>query len=239
VGTQVFCDASINPYGSARFFGPSWEESVETEPRPVNELEGGPPYPPLAYENWPEWFTPDQFGWYSGCTYRGQKIEIDNSKLKVTGLPDIDLVGGVIPSGTYCATELFKIGGNNLSGTFTALAPDIEVSGNNNDFTNSSASGILFFAVPNTDTNTGNDGGPDGKGTLHCSHNNEMNMVNGNGGVWKGKIFHPCGRIIVDGNSTSTIEGAIYGFQVKINGNGFNMLGEGGADLDAAIALVE
>lgn len=228
-GTQVFCDASINPHGSARFFGPSYEESVETEPRPVE---------PLEYQSWPEWFTPAEFGWLFGCTYHGQKIEIDDTTLKVSGQPDISH-GGTLPSGTYCATEEFKIGGNNLTGQITALAPKVEVGGNNHDFTSYAANDVLFFAVPNTDFNSANDGAPDGSGPLHCAHSNEMKMVNGNGSVWEGVIFHPCGRIVVDGNSTSTVKGAIFGFQVKVNGNGFNMIGTGGSDLSKDTALVE
>jgi hypothetical protein len=193
---------------------------------------------PVGFQPWPEWFTPSQFGWLSGCTYSGQKIEIDDTTLKITGQPDMSH-GGTLPTGTYCATELFKIGGNGLTGQITALAPKIEVGGNDHDLTSFAPNKVLFFAVPNTDLSTANDGAPpDGAGVV-CTHETEMNLVNGNGGVWKGRIFHPCGRVIVNGNSSSTIEGAIYAKLVRINGGGFNMIGKGASGADKITALVE
>jgi hypothetical protein len=50
--------------------------------------------------------------WQGLCTYKGQKIEIDDTKLKVTGHADVNQ-GGTLPPGSYCASELFEIGGNN------------------------------------------------------------------------------------------------------------------------------
>jgi Putative Flp pilus-assembly TadE/G-like len=235
IGTNVFCGEELDPAQAMRFFGPSYAESDEFLPRPVDEYnEDGI----LDYEHWPEWWTPSQFGWTSGCTYSGQKIEIDDTKLKITGRSDqtLPIVNGrrTIPTGTYCATELFKIGGNNLTGEFTALAREINVAnGNDNDFKHAPGApgNLMLFLVPNTDTNPNNDGGVDGRGTLTCSteaKEKKMEVYNGNNGQWEGKIFNPCGLIQIDGNSTSSIRGAIYGYQVHVNGNGFNMIGEGG-----------
>jgi hypothetical protein len=242
VGTNVFCGEKIDPEDSARFFGPSYAESEETEPRPVDEYN---PDGILDYENWPEWWTPDELGWLSGCTVSGSLIEIDDSVIKVNGSQYGPPHGGVIPTGTYCSTGLFKIGGNNLRGNITVLANEINVgNGNNNHFApvTGSPGDLIFFVVPNTNLVTTDDGGPDGRGTLVCSTDateKKLELFNGNNSTWKGKVFNPCGLIQVDGNSSSTMEGAIYGYQVHINGNGFNMVGRGGNLLTKDTALVE
>jgi hypothetical protein len=242
IGTNVFCGEKIDPVDSARFFGPTYAESEETLPRPVNEYnEDGV----LDYENWPEWWTPDEFGWTSTCTYSGETIEIDSTTLKITGQSDVTLIGGEVPTGTYCATKVFKIDGDNLHGNITVLANELNVGdGNNNNFAPVSGepTDLIFFVVPNTDSITTNDGGPDGTGTLVCSTDateKKLEMFNGNNSTWEGKIFNPCGLIQINGNSTSTLEGAIYGYQVHVNGNGFNMIGRGGDLLTKNIALVE
>jgi hypothetical protein len=217
------CSPSTDP---DTLFGSPKATATESEPDDV------------GFQPWPEWFTPDQFGWTSGCTFSGQKIEIDDTTLKITGRPDMNH-GGTLPSGTYCATELFKIGGNGLTGVITALAPKIEVGGDDHDFTSFASNKVLFFAVPNTDLVATNDGSqPDGAGVV-CTHSTEMNLVNGNNGVWKGRVFSPCGRVIVNGNASSTIEGAIYAKLVRINGGGFNMIGKGASGADKVTALVQ
>ena len=195
-------------------------------------------------QTWPDWYTPDQFGWWAGCTYRGQKIEIDSTTLKITGRPDVNH-GGTLPSGVYCATELVNISANGLRGTVTMLAPKIEVGGNDNDFTafagahSNPARKVLFFSVPNIDTSTTNDGAPDGSGSLTCDSNvvKEMKLLNGNNSAWRGIVFHPCGKVIVDGNGNMSLEGAIYANQVLINGNGFNMVGRGRNGANVLLAL--
>ena len=54
----------------------------------------------------------------------------------------------MIPSGTYCASELFTLSGSNISGDITVLAPKIEVYGDNNHFTPFAANNVLFFRLP-------------------------------------------------------------------------------------------
>jgi Putative Flp pilus-assembly TadE/G-like len=172
-------------------------------------------------ETWPEWFTPADFT----CTFSAAEFKFTS--------------GQVIPEGTYCATKLFNINGNNISGKITALAPKIEVDGNNIDLTPFAPNGVLFYNLPNT--SPGGDGGPGGMPPPSCSGDSvEMKLSNGNDSTWKGKVFHPCERVLVNGNGTSSLEGAIYGLQVKVNGNGFNMTGTGGAGgTTTALALVE
>ena len=144
----------------------------------------------------------------------------------------------MIPNGIYCATELFQINGNNIKGQITALAPKIEVNGNNIDLTPQAPNNVLFYNLPNI--TPGGDGGPGGVPAPTCTFTDEMKLSNGNNSTWKGKVFHPCARVLIDGNSTSSLEGAIYGLRVKVNGNGFNMTGTGGGGgATTVIALVE
>jgi hypothetical protein len=233
VGTRIHC-VSLQPHNQIRFGGDGWSTG-QTKPDDV-----GP-----APLNWPEFFNPAEFGWptCSGAAFSGQKIEISDTELKVTGRPNLILpiVNGrrVIPSGTYCATELFTLSGNHMDGNITALAPKIEVQGNDLHFTPYAPNGVLFFQVANINTFTDDDGEPDGKGPLYCQFTNEMLLSNGNAGQWKGKVFHPCGQIRVNGNDASGLEGAIYGLRVRVNGNGFNMTGKGGGGPLRDTALVE
>jgi Putative Flp pilus-assembly TadE/G-like len=222
-GSDGSCSPDIDP---GTLFGSPEATATDTFPDDV------------GFQPWPRWYRPAQFGWLSGCTYSGDIIEIDDTTLKIDGATTNH--GGTLPSGVYCATDLFKIGGNGLSGTITALAPKIEVGGNDHDFTYfHQQTKVLFFGVPNTDTFGGNDGvPPDGVGVV-CTHANEMNLTNGNNGIWRGTVFNPCGRVIVNGNNTSTIEGAIYARLVRINGGGFNMVGRGASGANIATALVQ
>jgi hypothetical protein len=123
--------------------------------------------------------------------------------------------GETIPSGVYCASKLFEANGNNQTGNITVLAPDIRVDGDNQRFTPYKHD-LLFFAT----------------GT------NEM-ILNGNNYDWEGIIFHPNGRIKINGDADSVLTGLIEGLEVEVNGNGFNMVGTGPATGGFAISLVE
>ena len=222
----------LQPSSGVRFRGTSWAT-------------GTPGAQTVPAQVWPEWFTPAQFGWStcSGANFSGQKIEIDGSTLKVDGQSKpFPVVNGrrQIPQGVYCARESFIINGDNIAGNITVLAKEIKVDGDNVHLTPFASNGVLFFQVPNTDTNVNNDGAPNGTGALHCPDPKELTLFNGNNGSWTGKVFHPCGRIIIDGNGTRSMQGAIYGLRVKVNGNGFTMTGTGGAGgATTALALVE
>jgi hypothetical protein len=120
----------------------------------------------------------------------------------------------VIPSGVYCASKLFSANGNVQSGKITVLAPEIVVNGNKQSF-EPYAEGLLFFAT----------------GTKEL-------ILDGNAYDWKGVIFHPNGRVKINGNELSIFAGLIEGLTVEVNGNGFNMTGTGETTFDF-ISLVE
>ena len=56
-------------------------------------------------------------------------------------------------------------------------------------------------------------------------------------------IFNPCGRVKLNNHDSSVgtpdLVGTIYGFEVEINGDGFNMVGTEDIDSSILAALVE
>ncbi len=119
-----------------------------------------------------------------------------------------------IPSGVYCATESFIANGNNQTGNITVLAPEIIVNGDNQRFT-PYMDGLLFYAT----------------GTKEL-------ILDGNNFNWTGTIFHPRGRVKINGDQYSILNGLIEGLHVEVNGYGFSMNGTGPSS-DDDIALVE
>jgi hypothetical protein len=214
---------------------------------------------------WPEWWYPADFGWYmpegsgaGSCTYKGDDILIDASTLKITGKPDQALQAHptksdwtIIPTGTYCATKSFKIGGNNHVGQITALSPLIQIDGNGQEYT-PHAYDMLFFTVPNSDTDASNDDPyavgifdpPDVPPYEPCYPSPALNTeLNGESYTWGGIIFNPCGKVLINNKTSSVgtpqLVGTIYAFQVHINGDGFNMIGTEDTNQDINTALVE
>jgi hypothetical protein len=214
---------------------------------------------------WPEWFYPADFGWYDPvgvgpgrCTFKAEHIQIDATHLSVSGLPDIPLlpVPGkpgwtLIPPGTYCATGSFKISGDNHAGTITALSPLIQVDGNGQDY-KPYAFNMLFFTVPNSNTDSADDD-PFTLGNFNPPHLPpyepcvpspavDLNL-DGINYTWAGILFNPCGRVKINNHDSSAgtpdLVGTIYGFEVELNGDGFNMVGTEDFDPGKAIALVE
>ena len=120
-----------------------------------------------------------------------------------------------IPEGVYCASELFEVNANYANGRFTALAPKIVADGNNQQL-DPYLHGVLFFAT----------------GT-------EEMILNGNSYDWEGIIFHPGGRVKINGNADSTLTGMIAAKKVEINGEAFRMFGTGPQTAGTSIALVE
>jgi hypothetical protein len=120
-----------------------------------------------------------------------------------------------IPPGVYCATESFIANGNDQTGNITVLAPEIKINGNRQTFT-PYANDVLFFATGSK----------------------EMSL-NGNNYDWKGIIFHPGGRIKINGDEMSILTGLIEGREVEINGNVFNMKGTGPLTGQDIIFLLE
>jgi hypothetical protein len=124
--------------------------------------------------------------------------------------------GQTIPPGVYCATEAFIANGDNQSGRITVLAPQIRVNGNNQRF-EPFAKGVLFFATGTRDLEL---------------------ILDGGGFDWTGIIFHPRGRVKLNGDSYSVLRGLIEGLDVEVNGNGFQMHGTGESS-DEELILVE
>lgn len=122
--------------------------------------------------------------------------------------------GQTIPPGVYCAEESFKANANDQTGRITVLAPEIVVNGNYQRF-EPYANDVLFFAT----------------GTK------EM-ILDAHAFDWSGVIFHPRGRVKINGDHLSVLDGLIEGFHVEVNGNGFMMNGTGPESLDD-ISLIE
>jgi hypothetical protein len=122
--------------------------------------------------------------------------------------------GQTIPTGTYCG-NVFEANGNDIKGTITVLANEIKINGNNHSY-KPHQKDVLFFAT----------------GTK------EM-VVNGESAEWEGVLFHPNGRIKINGENGSSLRGLIEGLEVEVNGNGFHVHGTGPATGGRLIALVE
>ena len=127
---------------------------------------------------------------------------------------EFNQTGQKIPDGTYCASESFTANGDNQTGKITVLSPQINANGNNQTF-EPYANGVLFFAT----------------GTKEL-------ILDGNAFDWTGIIFHPRGRVKLNGDSYSVLRGLIEGLDVEVNGNGFQMHGTGESS-DEELILVE
>jgi uncharacterized Zn-binding protein involved in type VI secretion len=246
------CTAKLNPTGppsedaGAHYGGEDWL------PEDGPELQ------------WPDWFSPADFGWYlpvgSGpgrCTYKGDRIEFNNTHLLIDGVIVV-AHGKRIPTGTYCATNEFIINADDMCMpateppcAFTALAPKIEVGGNGQNYS-PYAYDMLFFTVPNSNADPGDDG-PFTLGNFepkdkppyppcYPSPAIETNL-DGSNYQWAGIIFNPCGRVKINNHDSSVgsydLVGTIYGFEVEINGDGFNMIGTEDQESNISLALVE
>jgi Putative Flp pilus-assembly TadE/G-like len=205
------------------------DDPMATEPRDLFD----PPH-----QVWPLWHTPAEFGWLDHCDYWGQKITINPTELKIENPNSTQpTVGGLIPTGTYCATESLQISGDGLHGTFSAVAREITVSGTGHDFTHY-ANRTLFFAVPNWNLLPGDDGTAPFFTDVNCQNDKEMHL-NAHEYHWSGTIFSPCTKIVINGDNLSTLEGTIVGYQVTVNGAEFNMLGKSEVPAVIELNLVE
>jgi len=201
---------------------------------------GGPCREPLegSFRDWPAWFTPADFGWSSRCTYKGATIEITARQVVITGPDQVIAHDGTLPRGTYCATESFAVTGDGVRGEITALAPSITVDASNTELRPYSGTRVLFFAVPNGDFNTENDGSLAGGGNPSCQPDPAADMtLNGEGHSWRrAVIFSPCGRVVVN-MTVDELVGTIIAHQVKVAADGFEMTGWD--DFEVPTALVE
>ena len=248
------CVADTNPDGPpAGSAGAKFGTGNEWLPQDGDELQ------------WPDWWSPGDFGWYlpegtgpSRCTYKAEHIQIDSTHLKISGRSDQALAGdptrpgwSIVPTGTYCATGSFQIGGDNHRGRITALSPIITIDGNGQEYT-PHVGDMLFFTVPNSNANP-NDDGPFTLGNFSPANippyspcmpsPAQVTALNGENYTWGGIIFNPCGRVKINNKTSSVgtpqLVGTIYGFEVEINGDGFNMVGTENAESNAHTALVE
>jgi hypothetical protein len=188
--------------------------------------------------NWPAWFTPADFGWFSYCTYKGTNIEVTAQEVRITGPDQVVVHDGTLPSGTYCATESFVLTGDGVRGSITVLAPSIIVSANDTQLRPYSGAKMLFFALANADFNPDNDGSLSGGGNPDCQPDSGADMwLDGAGNRWSGVVFSPCGRVVVNLTGPQSLEGSMVAQRVRVDGDGFDMIGK--SDFQVQTALVE
>ena len=153
---------------------------------------GGSSEPVINTEEipWPVEFDEADFT----CTFSADKFEFTSD-------------GMTIPTGTYCAKDLFKIDANDVTGEITVISDEIIVNGNN----------VNLEPAPN------------GLGVLFYQTSNKEMTLNGESYGWEGMIYHPYGRVKINGDEGSTVTGTILALEVEINGSGFNMAATGSA----------
>jgi hypothetical protein len=100
---------------------------------------------------------------------------------------------------------------------------------------------VLFFSLPNDLTTPADDGPP--PALVTCSNPVPM-ILNADRVQWTGTIFNPCGTVVVNAadtvSGTEHLRGTIIGLRVRINGEGFRMLGTGsGGSPQSLVSLVE
>jgi hypothetical protein len=217
------CVSNLDP----DFVGATYGEGPDFLPRDVFEL-----------TNWPAWFRAADFGWPTcgGSDFSGEHIEVLATAVRITNPDRVIPHTGIIPSGTYCATESFTIRGDGLKGTVSVLAPRISVEANHlklDPFTH----GVLFFTVPNTSAIAEDDGslGSGGNPTCVPSNGNDL-QLDGSRHVWSGIVFNPCGRVVL-GTDDSDLTSAIIGRQVRVTADEVRLTGTGA--LAASVGLVE
>ena len=218
----------LSQFGESR--PPPWGTACAGEPC-GEPLEG-------AYRDWPAWFTPADFGWFSRCTFKGATIEITAQQVVITGPDQVIAHDGTLPRGTYCATESFAVTGDGVRGEITALAPSITVDASNTELRPYSGTRVLFFSVPNGDFNPENDGSLAAGGNPTCQPDPAVDMtLNGEGQRWRrAVIFSPCGRVVLNMTADELV-GTIIAHQVKVSADGFEMTGWN--DFEVPTALVE
>jgi hypothetical protein len=143
-------------------------------------------------------------------------------------------------SGTYCATKSITVSGESNTGNVTFVAPEITIGSFGHTFT-PYQSNVLFFSIPNDLTTPADDGPP--PSLVTCSNTVPMTL-NADRVRWTGVIFNPCGTVIVNAADTVAgtehLRGSIIGLRVRINGEGFRVLGTGPAGSNRAlVSLVE
>ncbi len=231
---QVSINGFVHSNGQFRIsHGPFWAADgtvsrnncpSSVEPDIYSQFGDAPPLNRLPRDvfdtlNWPAWFIPADFGWLSRCTYAGRTIRITSQRVVISQPRRVIRHSGVLPSGTYCATQSLTMTGDGLSGSITALAPSVTVDAPHSTLRPYSGTGVLFFAVPNTDLDPDNDGSLAAGGNPNCQPASAADMsLTGEDVRWRGVIFSPCGRIIADvGGSTVALDGVMIGQNVRVD----------------------
>lgn len=132
----------------------------------------------------------------------------------------LSIFGSIIPDGIYCSTGKLTIsGGSGTSGNVTLAAlGEINISGNSSSLT------------------------PYWNNVLLLTENSSSSAVDisGNSFAWEGLILAPNGRAKVQGETGSSLVGAILADTIQISGQGFSInavdYGQGGPTF---VALVE
>ena len=106
------------------------------------------------------------------CDFSSNKFEFNSA-------------GQTIPTGVYCASELFSINADNVNGEITVLAPGIVINGDNADLTPHECN-VLFYST----------------GT------NDM-VINATQYTFEGLLWHPNGRVKINGDNASSVMGVI------------------------------
>jgi hypothetical protein len=178
----------------------------------------------LEKQPWPAWHVPAQFD----CAANGIREKWEFTANDAT------------LSGTYCATKSISVSGENNTGNVTFLAPEITIQKFGHTFTPYERN-VLFFSLANDLTSPADDGPP--PSPVACSNTAPMTL-NADRVHWTGMIFHPCGYVIVNAAETTAgseqLRGSIVALRVRIDGQGFRMIGTGpSGSNDALLALVE
>jgi hypothetical protein len=214
------CPSSIDASAQAQFgedMPPPWGTACAGSPcrEPRDLLEKRP---------WPAWYLPAEFD----CATNGirEKWEFTSNNATL--------------SGTYCATKSITVSGESNTGNVTFLAPEITIGSFGHTFT-PYQSNVLFFSIPNDLTTPADDGPP--PSLVTCSDPVPMTL-NADRVQWTGTIFNPCSTVIVNAADTVAgtdhLRGSIIAFRVRINGEGFRVLGTGPAGSNQfLVSLVE
>ena len=189
-------------------------------------------------KTWPLWHTPPDFGWLDGCTYSARRSRSRNPSWRSTAMcirtaanasERHVLRDDVVPPRRRRPerADHGPVAADHGGGGDLELRPF--------------AQDVLFFAVPNSDTTSSNDGSLAANGGASCVPSDGNDLVLRGEHRWFGLVFNPCGRIHanlgggLDG--APAFEGAFVGLRVLLQGNGFEMIGRG--DFEYSTALVE
>lgn len=183
---------------SNNFYGEVTYAGSNTQTESGNYIESGPTDNNTAYD-WPlAAFNMDDYkpgGLYSSDPNYHSASEFSWSD------------STTIPDGIYYATDKIALSGNNISGNVTLILNngdgEVAFSGNHHNLT-PYINDLLVFA----------------KGKECSAHSVQFS---GNGHNWAGIVYSPYGQLQMSGNANITVNGCLWGAQVKLSGNGMTV----------------